>query len=52
VTGTVTRMFGAHFGVGAGYNAFTTKLDANKDTFDGQLKWRYSGAQIFLTGAF
>jgi hypothetical protein len=48
----VTRMFGAHFGVGAGWNQFTTKVSLTKDSFEGSLKWRYSGALIYITGAF
>jgi hypothetical protein len=48
----VTRMFGAHFGVGAGWNQFSTKVNVTKDTFEGSLKWRYSGALIYIMGAF
>lgn len=48
----VTKMFGSHFGVGAGWNRFTTTLGVNKDSFDGELKWRYSGGMIFVTGSF
>ena len=48
----VTRMFGEHFGLGAGYNRFTTKLGVSKDSFDGQLRWDYSGAQVFVTASF
>lgn len=48
----VVRMFGDHFGVGAGYNGFKTRLDVNKTNFDGSLKWRYGGAQIYVTANF
>ena len=48
----VTRMFGEHWGVGAGYNSFTTRLGVTKPSFDGELKWRYGGAMIFVTAAF
>jgi hypothetical protein len=48
----VTRMFGDHFGVGAGWNTFTTRVGVEKDRFNGSLKWRYSGAQIFVTASF
>ena len=48
----VTRMFGEHFGVGAGYNRFTTRVGVSKDSFEGQFKWNYSGAQVFITGSF
>lgn len=48
----VTHMFGRHFGVGAGWNRFSTDLDVTTGEFDGSLRWSYSGAQIFLTGSF
>ncbi len=31
----VTRQFGNHFGVGAGWNTFTTRVNAEKNNFDG-----------------
>lgn len=48
----VTRMFGDHWGVGAGWNSFTTTVGVEKDAFDGELKWRYSGGMLFVTGSF
>jgi hypothetical protein len=48
----VTRMFGQHFGVGAGWNQFVTSIGVDKARFDGEIKWRYSGALIFLTASF
>ncbi len=48
----VIRMFGAHFGVGAGWNQFSTKVTLTQDRFEGSLKWRYSGALLYITGAF
>ena len=48
----VTRMFGDHFGLGAGYDYFSTRVNVDSAAFDGRLRWRYSGAQIFLTGSF
>ena len=47
----VTRMFGAHFGVGVGWNQFVTKVNLEKYSFDGSLRWRYSGALLYVTGA-
>ena len=47
-----TWMFHRHFGVGAGYNWFTTKVDVAKDDFNGRLRLGYSGVQVYLTGAF
>jgi hypothetical protein len=41
-----------HFGVGAGYNEFVTRLDVSADRFDGRLRWRYGGARIFITASF
>ncbi|MEY2854407.1 MAG: hypothetical protein RL030_1539 [Pseudomonadota bacterium] len=48
----VTYMPGRHWGVGAGYNRFVTTVGVNKNAFDGQLKWNYSGAQVFVTASF
>ena len=44
--------FSEHWGVGAGWNQFRTKLEVDGDRFDGELKWEYGGARIFLTGSF
>ena len=41
-----------HVGFGAGYNSFTTSLDVSGDNFHGSLKWRYSGARIFVIASF
>lgn len=41
-----------HFGIGAGYNEFVTRIDVDSDRFDGHLRWKYSGARIFLTFSF
>ncbi len=48
----VTRMFGAHFGVGAGWNQFTTRVNLDKNSFEGSLRWRYGGAMIYVTGSY
>jgi hypothetical protein len=48
----LTWMFHRNFGLGLGYNRFTTKLDVDKDDFDGRLKTGYSGLQAYLTGTF
>jgi hypothetical protein len=47
-----TWMFSRNFGVGLGYNTFHTTIDATKDSFNGTLKVSYSGAQLYVTGAF
>lgn len=48
----VTRMFGEHFGVGAGFNRFTARVGIDNNDFNGDLKWNYSGAQVFVTASF
>jgi hypothetical protein len=48
----VTRMFGSHFGVGLGWNQFVTRVNLNKPSFEGSLRWRYSGAMLYVTGSF
>ena len=47
-----TWMFHRNFGVGLGYNWFGTRLDVNRDDFNGKLKLGYSGLQAYLTGTF
>ena len=47
----VVRMLGAHFGIGAGWNQFITRVSIDKSGFDGSLRWRYSGAMLYVTGA-
>ncbi len=47
-----TYMFNRNFGLGMGYNRFYTKVDVSKDTFDGRLKFGYSGLQAYLTSTF
>jgi hypothetical protein len=41
-----------HVGFGVGYNEFVTRLDVAADRFNGNLRWRYGGARIFITGSF
>ncbi len=41
-----------HFGLGAGYNEFVTHVDVSANRFDGNLRWRYGGARIFITASF
>jgi hypothetical protein len=47
-----TWMFHRNYGLGLGYNRFTSKLDVNKSDFNGRLDLGYSGVQAFLTGTF
>jgi hypothetical protein len=47
-----TWMFSRHMGVGLGYNRFYTRVDVSKDTYNGALKFGYSGLQAYLTGSF
>ena len=39
-------------GVGVGYNRFKVDVDVNKDKFNGNLNWTYSGPQIFYSVGF
>ena len=48
----VTWMFARNFGVGLGYNRFTTNVETSKEKFDGSIRLGYSGVQLYLTGAF
>ena len=41
-----------HWGVGAGWNTFITKLDVNGSRFDGSLRWSYGGSKLFVTASF
>ncbi len=41
-----------HFGVGVGYNAFSTHVDVDDDYFNGKLRFDYDGPLLFITGAF
>jgi hypothetical protein len=47
-----TWMFSQHFGLGLGYNHFSTRVDVDRDAFNGGLKTSYSGLQAYLTGTF
>ena len=52
MTASVVWQFAEHWGVGAGWNQFSTKLEVDGDRFDGELKWEYGGARIFVTASF
>jgi hypothetical protein len=47
-----TYMFTRNFGLGIGYNLFTSRVETDKQRFDGRIKLGYQGLQAFLTGAF
>jgi hypothetical protein len=47
-----TWMFSNHFGVGIGYDRFTTHVDVGKGSFNGRLNWGYQGLLIYLKGGF
>jgi hypothetical protein len=51
-TASVVWQASKHFGVGAGWNNFVTKVDVDGDHFDGSLRWTYGGARIFVTASF
>jgi len=48
----VTRMFGSHIGVGAGWNEFITNVNIDRPLFNGSLNRNAAGAQVYLTAAF
>ena len=41
-----------HVGIGAGYNEFVTRVDVDAADFTGRLRWRYSGARLFINASF
>jgi hypothetical protein len=47
-----TWMFHEQLGVGVAYNRFFSRVDLDKTSFDGNLKFGYGGVQVFLTGTF
>jgi hypothetical protein len=48
----VSYMINKHFGVGIGYDDFSTHLGLTKANFNGQLNLGYRGGLIYLRGAF
>jgi|SRR5882672_191414 len=49
---TATWMPWRNFGIGVGYNYFTTRVDVTRNDFDGRLKFGYNGAMAYVTFAF
>lgn len=47
-----TWMFSRNFGLGLGYNRFTSRVDVDREDFHGNLKLGYDGFQAFLTASF
>jgi hypothetical protein len=47
----VSYLINKHFGVGIGYDDFSTHLSLSKSTFEGQLSVGYRGGLIYLRGA-
>jgi hypothetical protein len=49
----VLWQFSRHFGVGASYNLFDTRVDIDDgDDFQGRLDWQYDGAQLYFRASF
>lgn len=49
----LTYRFGGHWGVGAGYNQFTTRIEGtDANSFDGVFQWRYGGPMLFASANF
>lgn len=40
------------FGLGIGYNEFSTKLDVDRNAFNGRIEWDYRGPQVFVVASF
>lgn len=40
------------FGLGVGYNEFSTKLDVDRSAFNGRIEWDYRGPQVFVVASF
>jgi hypothetical protein len=51
-TASAVWQFSRHWGVGAGWNNFVTKVDVDGERFNGHLRWKYGGARIFVTASF
>ena len=49
---TATWMFSQNFGLGLGYNRFTTNVDVERTSFNGHIRTGYSGLLVFATGTF
>lgn len=49
---SATWMFNKNFGLGLGYDRYFNKVDVSKNSFDGRVKFGYSGLQAFVTGSF
>jgi hypothetical protein len=52
LTASIVWQATKHFAFGAGWNQFRTKVEVDGDNFDGELKWKYGGARIFVTASF
>lgn len=48
----VTYMFSDHFGVGAGFERWSTHADVSKASFNGHLNYGYQGGLIYFKGGF
>jgi hypothetical protein len=48
----VTYLINKHFGVGIGYDDFSSHLSIDKPNFNGKLNLGYNGGLIYLRGAF
>jgi hypothetical protein len=48
----VTWMFMKIFGAGLAYNRWFTRVDVDRDNFNGFARFGYSGIQAFVTGTF
>jgi len=49
---SATRMVSRHFGVGLGWDSFRTDVGISSNSFNGNLRWGYSGLQLFVTATY
>lgn len=48
----ITWQPGTWFGLGLGFNEFSTKLSVDRSRFDGHMEWTYNGPQLFVAATF
>ncbi len=52
VRASVTWMYNNHVGLSAGYDHYASRLDVNRKSFQGEVRYSYSGLLLGITGTF
>lgn len=52
VQASVDYRFTRHFGVGLGYRYVNYNLESSDDSWNGEIEYKFSGPQLYLTGSF